>query len=137
MQHVLVYGAMGIVFLALDAVMLSQVMKPLFERNLGEALLDSPRYGPAAVFYLFFVFGLWFFAVRPAMAEDSLWTAVWLGAFIGALGYGTYEFTNLATLRDWSWQMVITDFTWGAVLSGVTAGAGLLVARALGLVAAA
>jgi len=48
------------------------------------------------------------------------------------LAYGTYEFTNLATLRDWHWQMVAVDVTWGAVLTGVSAFAGVIAARAWG-----
>ena len=39
----------------------------------------------------------------------------WRRLLIGAMGYGTYEFTNLATLKDWTWAMVARDFTWGSV----------------------
>jgi uncharacterized membrane protein len=45
------------------------------------------------------------------------------------LGYGTYEFTNLATLKDWTPQMVATDFSWGVVLTGVSATVGVWVTR--------
>ena len=31
------------------------------------------------------------------------------------MAYGTYEFTNLATLKGWHWQMVVVDVSWGAV----------------------
>ena len=50
-------------------------------------------------------------------------------ALIGAMGYGTYEFTNLSTLKDWTWRMVATDFTWGTLLTGTSATVGVAVAR--------
>lgn len=42
------------------------------------------------------------------------------GALLGLVIYGTYEFTNLAVLKDWKWSMVILDFGWGIVLSAVS-----------------
>lgn len=47
------------------------------------------------------------------------------------MAYGTYELTNLATLRDWRWSMAIVDIAWGVVLTGVSAWAGVRITRAL------
>ena len=130
MQLVIAYIASVVVFLALDFVALTQVIKPHFESKIGDWLLDSPRYGPAAVFYLFYVAGVIYFVVNPALSQDWSWARVFLtGAFLGALAYGTYEFTNLATLTRWSWSQVALDFTWGAVLTGVVGSAGVFAAR--------
>ena len=41
------------------------------------------------------------------------------------MAYGTYEFTSMSILKGWSWQMVALDTTWGAVLTGVSAWAGV------------
>jgi len=54
------------------------------------------------------------------------------GALLGLLAYGTYEFTNYATLRDWSAQQVAVDTIWGGVLTGVSAWAGVMITRAVG-----
>ena len=43
--------------------------------------------------------------------------------------YGTYEFTNYATLRDWSMQQVVTDTIWGGFLTGISAWSGVMVTR--------
>ena len=49
---------------------------------------------------------------------------------IGAMAYGTYEFTSYAIMRDWHWQMVATDFIWGTVLTGLSAWGGVMITRA-------
>jgi uncharacterized membrane protein len=54
-------------------------------------------------------------------------------ALMGAVSYGTYEFTNYAVMRDWSATMVAVDVTWGTVVTGATAAAGVWVTRLLGL----
>lgn len=128
----LLYLVTAGVFLILDAIMLSTVMKPLFESHIGDLMADQLRLGPAALFYLAYVAGVLWFVSLPALRADAPLTALLTGAALGALAYGTYEFTNLATLRGWSWRMLVVDLTWGAVLTGVSAWAGVMVARAAG-----
>lgn len=131
MQIVILYLITATVFLVLDAVMLKTVMKPLFEQHIGDWLLDEIRLRPAIIFYLFYVAGvLWFVSVSALRSEVSV-NALIGGAILGAMAYGTYEFTNYATLRDWSLQMVAVDVTWGAVLTGFSAWVGVTVTRAL------
>jgi uncharacterized membrane protein len=38
----------------------------------------------------------------------------------------------MATLRDWSWKLVLSDGLWGTVLTGVSVWIGVSVARAIG-----
>lgn len=131
MQIVILYLITATVFLVLDAVMLKTVMKPLFEQHIGDWLLDEIRLRPAIIFYLFYVAGvLWFVSVSALRSEVPL-NALIGGAILGAMAYGTYEFTNYATLRDWSLQMVAVDVTWGAVLTGFSAWVGVTLTRAL------
>lgn len=130
MQIVVLYVATAFVFLAADAVMLRAVMKPLFEKHLGEAVLDSPRIGSAVGFYLVYVAILLYFVSVPALRQDAPGAALLNGAIIGAMAYGTYEFTSYAVMRDWSFQQVAADFTWGIVLTGVSAWVGVLITRA-------
>lgn len=132
MQIVVLYLTSAVVFLAADAVMLTRVMSPLFERHLGDALLDSPRLVPAAVFYLAYVAALTWLVSLPALRDGMPVQALLNGAILGAAAYGTYEFTNLATLKAWSWQQVAVDASWGTVLTGVSAWVGVVVARAWG-----
>jgi uncharacterized membrane protein len=131
MQLATLYLATAAVFLILDAIMLSLVMKPLFSRHLGDALADPIRLGPAVVFYLAYIAGLVWLVSLPALRADAPVQALVAGAVVGAMAYGTYEFTSYAVMRDWHWTMVATDTLWGTVLTGVSAWAGVLVARAL------
>ena len=131
MQIAVLYISTAVIFLALDAVMLKSVMHPLFSRHIGPWLLDDIRMVPAIGFYLLYVGGVVWFASLPALKADAPVQGLLAGAALGALAYGTYEFTNYATLRDWSWQMVVVDLTWGTVLTGVSAWTGVTVARLL------
>lgn len=129
MIHILLYISTAIVFLALDVVMLKKVMYPLFSANIGPMMLEDLRMGPAAVFYLFYVVGVVWFVSIPALNVGSIAQAFFAGAVLGALAYGTYEFTNFATLKGWTAQMVVVDVIWGAVLTGTSAAVGVAVTK--------
>ena len=129
MIHVLLYIVTAIVFLALDVVMLKKVMYPLFSSNIGPMMLEDLRMGPAAVFYLFYVVGVVWFVSIPALNVGSIAQAFFAGAVLGALAYGTYEFTNFETLKGWTAQMVMVDVIWGAVLTGTSAAVGVAVTK--------
>ncbi len=130
MSYLLAYIVMLVSFLAIDAVWLKLVMKPLFDRHVGLLLAERLRLGVAAGFYLFYVAGIAYFAVAPALSDGGWSIAVLNGALLGGLAYGTYEATNMATLKGWRWSMVVVDVAWGAVLTSVTALVGFMVLRA-------
>ena len=121
------YAITVVLFLAIDAVMLSLVMKPIFARHLGSAMRDSPMLAPAGLFYLAYIAGLVFLVSVPALRDAAPGRAALHGAIIGAMAYGTYEFTSMSIMKDWSWQMVATDTIWGTVLTGFCAWAGVAV----------
>ena len=116
-------------FLIIDVIWISVVLRPVFERNLGAFLLDTPRFGTAASFYAFYIIGILYFAVAPALAAGSLRMALLNGALLGMFAYGTYEFTNFATLKGWTYTMVAIDVGWGAFLTALSAGVGYLTYR--------
>lgn len=130
MQIVALYLITATVFLLLDAVMLKAVIKPLFEQHIGGWLLDEIRLRPAILFYMFYIAGVLWFVSIPALRAGLPMNALIGGALLGALAYGTYEFTNYATLRDWSAQMVALDLAWGTLLTGFSAWVGVMAVRA-------
>lgn len=131
MTVVLLYLVTVVIFLGADILGLRYVVKPVFDREIGHLLLETPRYGPALVFYLFFVGALLWFVTVPALRGGTSLGWVWINAAIlGAVGYGTYEFSNLATLKGWTWTMLWTDLVWGTVLSATSAMLGLAIIRA-------
>jgi len=121
----ILYAVTAVIFLALDAIMLTLVMKPLFARHLGDTMRDSPMLAPAGLFYLAYVAGLVFLVSLPALRDAVPARAALHGAIIGAMAYGTYEFTSMSIMKQWSWAMVATDTTWGALLTGFSAWAGV------------
>ena len=131
MTPLILYLITLIIFLGIDFLGLSYLIKPIFDRDVGHLLTDKPRLGPAFLFYAFFIAGVIYFASWPAIQHDHSLTWVFLtAAFLGAMSYGTYEFTNLAVLKDWTWSLVITDLTWGTLLTGSSAALGVATIRA-------
>lgn len=131
MQTALVlYIATLLIFLVIDALGLTFLLRPAFERGIGPLMADPIRIGPAAMFYAFFIGALVWFVSWPAVQGDhGVWWVIGNALILGAVGYGTYEFTNYAILRDWTWEMVILDFCWGISLTAVSALGGVCVTR--------
>ncbi|MBL9051828.1 MAG: DUF2177 family protein [Tabrizicola sp.] len=123
------YAATAAVFLILDAIMLTLVMKPLFTRHIGPLLADPIRLAPAALFYLAYVGGLVYLVSLPAIRAGS--PLVLPALIIGLMAYGTYEFTSWSVMKDWHWTMVVTDVTWGGILTAFSAWAGVMITKAI------
>lgn len=132
MTPVILYLVTFFLFLAIDYVGLSYVVKPVFDRHIGHLMQENFRVLPAFAFYAFFMCVLLWFVSWPALSQDK--GLMWVfgnAALIGALGYGTYEFTNLAILKDWTWEMVWVDGLWGTGLTAIAATGGVWVTRLL------
>jgi uncharacterized membrane protein len=121
-MHVIgLYVTTLVVFLLIDVIWLRAVALPLFERHIGPIMREKPDMAVAAGFYAVYVAGLVYFAAAPAAGDP--WPAFRDGAILGLMAYGTYEATNLATLKGWHWTMAASDTLWGAFLSGLSAAA--------------
>lgn len=131
MQLLILYFSTAIVFLGLDAVFLKAVIRPVVEARIGDWLLEDFRVLPAAAFYLAYIGGVLFFVSWPALANGSSVTVFAKAALLGLLAYGTYEFTNYATLTRWDSTMVAVDLVWGGFVTGTAALAGVWITRAL------
>ena len=131
MNILILYVATAAIFLVADAIGLRFLIKPTFDKHIEHLYADPFRMVPAGVFYLGYVAGVLFFVSVPALRANEPMTALVGGILLGVMAYGTYEFTNYATLRDWSMEQVILDTIWGGVLTGFSAWAGVMVARSL------
>lgn len=130
MSYLVAYVAAFVLFLVVDFVGLSYLLKPLFMKSIGSLMLEQFRVVPAFFFYAFLVFVVMWFVGWPALDQGK--SLLWVfgsAALIGAASYGTYEFTNYAVLKDWTAQMVMVDLIWGTVVTGVTCAGGVWVAR--------
>lgn len=132
MKIIVLYFSTAIVFFLADAIGLRLIIKPVFERHVAHLFADPFRVVPAALFYLGYIVGVLWFVSLPALRAGDPLAALVGGVALGLFAYGTYEFTNYATLRDWSVEQVAVDTIWGGVLTGVSAWAGVMVARSFG-----
>ena len=131
MVYAKAYGATLIVFIGLDFLWLGIVARSFYASQLGGLMRDSINFAAAGGFYLAYVAGIVFFAVAPALAEGSWARAAVNGALLGLLAYGTYDMTNIATLKDWPVTMSMVDMVWGGLITSASAVVGFLITRAL------
>ncbi len=115
------YAGAAVVFFALDFLWLTVIAIGFYRSQIGDLLLDQPNFAAAGVFYLFYVAGIVGFAVLPAVSAQSWLWALIAGVALGLIAYGTYDMTNLATLKGWSLPMSLMDMAWGGALTGVAA----------------
>lgn len=128
-MHLVAYAATAVAFFALDFVWLSTVSSSFYRPRLGALLLDQPNLLIAGLFYLFYVGGIVYFAVAPALAGGGWSKALIAGLVLGFVAYGTYDLTNLSTLRGWSWSVTLVDLVWGTALTSVAAVSGFFLTQ--------
>ena len=131
-NFVIAYLATLTTFLVIDAVWLGIVAKKFYAAQLGPLMRDDVLFLPAGIFYLFYSAGIVMLAVRPEQTGLSLFNVAFYGAVVGFIAYGTYDVTNLATLKNWPVLMSIVDLIWGICISSVVAVAGALALRKFG-----
>jgi len=115
--------------LAIDAIWLGLVAKGFYSRQLGDLMLDQPRLAIAALFYVMYSGAVVILASAPAARSGSLQDALLLGAILGFAAYGTYDITNLATLKNWPLTMSLVDIAWGTVLTAAASAVGYWLLR--------
>jgi uncharacterized membrane protein len=117
------------IFFAIDIIWLGVIARGFYRRNLGFILSPDVNWKAAAVFYLMYIVGILFFAVRPAMDRNSWLQAAVLGGLYGFFTYATYDFTNLATIKNWPVAIVVVDIAWGVCLCSLVATISYAVAK--------
>jgi uncharacterized membrane protein len=120
-QFAIAYAAAAVVFLVLDAIWLTLMADRLYRPAIGHLMLERFALAPAAAFYAIYLAGVVVFAVSPALGSGRWLTALGLGALLGLMAYATYDLTNQATLKDWSWTVTIADLCWGTFVTAVAA----------------
>ena len=121
MKTFLVYLITVPIFFIIDLVWLGVIAKGFYQKHLGYLMRPQINWAAAILFYLLFIIGIVFFAVRPALALQSPMRALVYGALFGFFAYATYDLTNLATVKDWPVIVTAIDLIWGTVLCGAVA----------------
>lgn len=117
------------VFFVIDIIWLGVIAKGFYRRNLGFILSPDVNWAAALAFYLVYIAGIIFFAVRPALASNTLRDAALLGGLFGFFTYATYDLTNMAMIKGWPLKIVVIDILWGSCLCMLVAGLSFLIAK--------
>lgn len=128
---ILAYLLTAVVFFVIDIAWLGFIGKGIYQKYLGHLLSANVNWVAAIIFYLLFIVGIFLFAIYPAFTANSVKTAMLWGALFGFFTYATYDFTNLATLKDWPLAIVFIDITWGVVLTTAVSTAGFYITKFL------
>ncbi len=116
MLFIKLYLITFVLFFAIDLLWLGLIAKNLYQRQIGHLMAEQVNWIAAIIFYLLFIAGLVFFVIMPAVNDGNIGKAVLFGALFGFITYATYDLTNLATLKDWPWQITVIDLAWGTFL---------------------
>ena len=117
--HIKLYFVTLAAFLAIDAVWLGLVARTFYRKYLDWLMATHPNWVAALAFYLLFVVGVMVFVVVPGVEDGSLRMTLLKGALFGLIAYGTYDLTNLATVKNWPLTITAVDMVWGTALSVV------------------
>lgn len=113
-------------FIAMDLLWLGVVAKNFYNKQLG-FLIGPINWVSAILFYLLFITGLVVFVIMPAFQKGSWTHALLFGALFGLVTYGTYDLTNLATLKNWPVLVTVVDLLWGAFLGAFVSAAAYVI----------
>lgn len=127
MQYLIAYVAAAVVFGALDAVWLGWAGPRLYRPALGDLLAAQFRLAPALVFYVLYLAGMVWFAIRPGLAQ-GIGSAALNGALLGAMCYMTYDLTSQAVLARWPVHLTVIDVIWGTFATTAAATAATWIA---------
>lgn len=123
-------------FVILDYIWLAHIAKKIYLTSLQDITViengSLVPYLPAVPFvYIVALFGLFFFIPAISNPSSSLVTVWHMSAVFGFVLYAFYDFTNLATLKNYPFSLTIIDIVWGTFLVSSVACIMALVVRSL------
>ncbi|MEO1729688.1 MAG: DUF2177 family protein [Pseudomonadota bacterium] len=119
-KYAIAYGLAAIIFGAMDAVWLNWAGPNLYKPTIGELMADDINLGAAGAFYLLYLAGMTWFAIKPGLESGKAASALLNGALLGALCYATFDLTSQAVFKVWATHISIMDIAWGAFATGTT-----------------
>ena len=122
MKWIIAYLAAALAFGVLDFFWLRWAADNLYRPVIGSIMAEDFRMGAAAAFYLIYIAGMVWFAVRPGVEAGNVGTAMLNGALLGALCYATFDLTSQAVLKVWATHISIADIAWGTFATAMAAG---------------
>ena len=119
----LVFITVFLVVTVVDMIWIDWLAHGVYENQLGSLMREDVNRIAVFLVYLVMAIGITAFAVSPASSVTQAFT---LGALLGFVVYGVYEFTNLSVIAEWPLPIVVLNIVWGTSLFGVVSMVGYL-----------
>ncbi|MEP5939091.1 MAG: DUF2177 family protein [Erythrobacter sp.] len=120
MKWIIAYIAAAVTFGVLDSLWLGWAGPNLYRPIIGEIMADQVRFGAAGVFYVSYIAGMVWFAIRPGLQSGNIKTAAINGILLGMLCYATFDLTSQAVFKVWATKVTVLDIIWGGFATGTT-----------------
>ena len=121
----------SIIFLIIDIIWLSFAVKFFYRPNIGHLLLEKPVMWAAAMFYIIYIVGIGVVIIEPSINYENVFSFLLKSFVFGLVAYGTYNLTNMATIKGWSQNVVFVDMLWGGFLTAFSSYYGIFLAKKL------
>lgn len=110
----------AVIFGLLDAMWLRWAADNLYRPVIGEIMADEFDMVAAGAFYVIYLLGTIWFAVRPGVESGRVSVALLNGVLLGGLCYATFDLTSQAVFKVWATHVTLADIAWGAFATGTT-----------------
>lgn len=97
----------------LDRLRLSQIMKSNYNHYLWTLMLDQIHLWYGLIVRV--IMGVSYVLLLTHLPIQTLWSSIRRGMLIGGSLYAVYNFTNLAILKWYPWQIALIDTSWGLI----------------------
>lgn len=108
------------VSLAIDMFWHVFIARKLFQEEIGHLMGEKIKAYAGLIFYAINALAILFLVISPSLEKQDMIQALLHGGLLGFAMYATYNFTNLALLRDWSIKVTLLDLGWGTFAAGLT-----------------
>lgn len=106
----------SIILVLVDAVFLNVISNEygkMIQKIQGSKM--EVNMGAALVVYIALV-GIWYVFIHPEIKKKGLKEALCKAFILGLFTYAIYDFTNMAILKDYRFDLAVIDSVWGGLL---------------------
>ncbi|WP_422486856.1 DUF2177 family protein [Gudongella sp. DL1XJH-153] len=114
------YLVILIVSLLVDSFWHIFIAPKLFREQIGHLMANKTKIYAGVFFYLINAAAILAFVINPSVEKQNIIHALGYGGFLGFAMYATYNFTNLALLKNWPIKLTLLDLAWGTFSTATT-----------------
>ena len=108
-----------ILFLVIDSIWLIGGKK-LHQKTVQDVQKSELKIDKLAGLLFYVLAAIIFILIVKRYSNKDPIKALQLGALLGLAMYGTFDITNKAIFKDYTWSYALMDMTWGSFVFGLT-----------------